>query len=171
MKYSIGNSLMVQWLELCAFTAEGLGSIPGRAAEISQAVWCGQKKFTNTWSLFWECTLWPRAATEEDVCRRLLSATLPGIGSCNQEGALPRPSLPGMDRFTAETRGGLSSAQMRKRSAVSLEKNKWASGLCVQLATLCSKRAGRWEFIFAFSWLSKANLKGFREKLPKELIC
>ena len=24
-----GNSLVVQWLGLCAFTAEGLGSIPG----------------------------------------------------------------------------------------------------------------------------------------------
>ena len=31
-------------LGLCAFTAEGLGSVPGWAAEISQAVWCGQKK-------------------------------------------------------------------------------------------------------------------------------
>ena len=44
MKYSIGNFLMVQWLELCAFTAEGLGSIPGQGAEISQAVWCSRKK-------------------------------------------------------------------------------------------------------------------------------
>ena len=40
----VGNSLVVQWLGLCAFTAEGLGSIPGRRAEISQAVWCSRKK-------------------------------------------------------------------------------------------------------------------------------
>ena len=31
-----GNSLAVQWLELQAFTAEGLGSIPGQGTKISQ---------------------------------------------------------------------------------------------------------------------------------------
>ena len=35
---------MVQWLELCAFTAEGPGLIPGRGDKILQAVWYGQKK-------------------------------------------------------------------------------------------------------------------------------
>ena len=31
---SLGNSLMVQWLEFCAFTAEGTGSISGWGAKI-----------------------------------------------------------------------------------------------------------------------------------------
>ena len=33
---------MVQWLGLCAFTAEGPGSIPGRGTKIPQAGQCGQ---------------------------------------------------------------------------------------------------------------------------------
>ena len=33
----IGNSLMVQWLRLSAFTAEGPGSIPGQGTKIPQA--------------------------------------------------------------------------------------------------------------------------------------
>ena len=39
--------MVVQWLGLCAFTAEGLDSIPGRATKIPQTSWCGQKKFKN----------------------------------------------------------------------------------------------------------------------------
>ena len=35
---------MVQWLGLCAFTAEGLGSIPGRRTKIPQVEQQGQKK-------------------------------------------------------------------------------------------------------------------------------
>ena len=35
---------MVQWLGLCAFTAEGPGLIPGWGDKILQAVWYGQKK-------------------------------------------------------------------------------------------------------------------------------
>ena len=38
------NSLMVQWLGLHAFTAEGIRSIPGEGTEIPQAVWCSPKK-------------------------------------------------------------------------------------------------------------------------------
>ena len=38
------SSLAVQWLGLCAFTAVGLGSIPGRGTKIPQAMQCGQKK-------------------------------------------------------------------------------------------------------------------------------
>ena len=41
---SQGNSLAVQWLGLCALTAEGLGSIPGRGTKPPQATWRGQKK-------------------------------------------------------------------------------------------------------------------------------
>ena len=33
------NSLAVQWLGLCAFTAEGAGSFPGQGTKIPQAVW------------------------------------------------------------------------------------------------------------------------------------
>ena len=40
----MGNSLMTQRVEVCAFTVEGLGSIPGRGTKIPQAAWCGQKK-------------------------------------------------------------------------------------------------------------------------------
>ena len=40
----MGNSLVVQCLGLCAFTAEGLGSIPGGETKIPQAVQCCQKK-------------------------------------------------------------------------------------------------------------------------------
>ena len=35
---------MTQRVEVCAFTAEGLGSIPGRGTNIPQAAWCGKKK-------------------------------------------------------------------------------------------------------------------------------
>ena len=42
-----GTSLAVQWLGLCAFTAEGPGFIPGQGTKIPQAAWCGQKKRTD----------------------------------------------------------------------------------------------------------------------------
>ena len=38
------NSLVVQWLGLCASTAMGPGSIPGWGTKIPQAVQPGQKK-------------------------------------------------------------------------------------------------------------------------------
>ena len=41
---NLGNSLVVQWLGLHAFTAEGLGSIPGQRTKIPQAASRGQKK-------------------------------------------------------------------------------------------------------------------------------
>ena len=40
----MGNSLVVQWLGLRAFIAEGMGLIPGQGIKILQGVWCGQKK-------------------------------------------------------------------------------------------------------------------------------
>ena len=40
----LGNSLVVQWLGLFAFTAKDLGSIPGQGTKIPQAAWHGQKK-------------------------------------------------------------------------------------------------------------------------------
>ena len=43
-KIDFGNSLVVQWLGLCAFTAKGLGSIPGRGTKIPKATRCSQKK-------------------------------------------------------------------------------------------------------------------------------
>ena len=39
--------MMVQWLKLCAFDAEGAGLIPGRGTKIPQAVACSQKKEIN----------------------------------------------------------------------------------------------------------------------------
>ena len=33
-----GNFLVVKWLGLCTFTAEGLGSMPGWGTEILQAM-------------------------------------------------------------------------------------------------------------------------------------
>ena len=43
-KWSQGNSLVVQWLGLCTFTAEGLGSIPGQGTKIPQARQHSQNK-------------------------------------------------------------------------------------------------------------------------------
>ena len=40
----MGNSPAVQWLGLCAFTAEGPGSDPGWGTKIPQASQHGQKK-------------------------------------------------------------------------------------------------------------------------------
>ena len=40
----LGNSLVVQWLGLYAFTAKGSGSISGQGTKIPQAVQCSQKK-------------------------------------------------------------------------------------------------------------------------------
>ena len=42
--HSIGNSLVVQWLGLFTFNAEGMGSIPGRGTKIPQAAQQGQKR-------------------------------------------------------------------------------------------------------------------------------
>ena len=44
----MGNSLAVQWLGLCAFTAEGLGSFPGQETKMPQAVRHRQKKQNKT---------------------------------------------------------------------------------------------------------------------------
>ena len=43
-KLFAGNSLGVQWLGLHAYTAEGLGSIPGRGVKILRATWHGHQK-------------------------------------------------------------------------------------------------------------------------------
>ena len=39
-----GNSLAVQWLGLCTFTAKGMGSIPDRGTQILQATWLRGEK-------------------------------------------------------------------------------------------------------------------------------
>ena len=39
-----GNSLMVQWLGLCVFTAEDTSSIPSRGSKILQAMWQGKNQ-------------------------------------------------------------------------------------------------------------------------------
>ena len=38
-----GNSLLAQWLGLCASAAGGMGSIPGEGTKIPQAMQHGQK--------------------------------------------------------------------------------------------------------------------------------
>ena len=43
LKKNEGNSLVVQWLGLHAFTAKGRGSIPVLGTKILQATWCSQK--------------------------------------------------------------------------------------------------------------------------------
>ena len=43
-KSALGNSLVVQWLGLCAFTAEGPGSVSGQGTKIPQATQHSQKK-------------------------------------------------------------------------------------------------------------------------------
>ena len=47
LKIFTGNSLAVQWLGPCTFTAEGLGSIPGRGTKILQAAWPKPKKISQ----------------------------------------------------------------------------------------------------------------------------
>ena len=42
----MGNSLVVQWLGLCTFSAKGVGSVPGRGTKILEAAGCGQKNQT-----------------------------------------------------------------------------------------------------------------------------
>ena len=42
-----GNSLVVQWLELSAFTAWGMGSIPVQGPKIPQVEWHGKNKRHN----------------------------------------------------------------------------------------------------------------------------
>ena len=43
-KAGVGNSVVVQRLGLCAFTAKGLGSIPGQGTKIPQTMQGGQKQ-------------------------------------------------------------------------------------------------------------------------------
>ena len=42
-----GEFLVVQWLGLCTFTAEGVGSIPGQGTKIPQALRPKNKKVTR----------------------------------------------------------------------------------------------------------------------------
>ena len=44
LKNSIGNSLVVQWLGFCAFTAKGSSSMPGQGTTIPQALQYSQNK-------------------------------------------------------------------------------------------------------------------------------
>ena len=43
-EFSEGNSLVFWWLGLVAFTAKGLGSIPGWGTKIPQAMQCSQRE-------------------------------------------------------------------------------------------------------------------------------
>ena len=46
-KHTVGKSLEVQWLGLCASTSTSLGSIPGQRTKISQVEWCGKQNKMN----------------------------------------------------------------------------------------------------------------------------
>ena len=53
----MGNSLAVQWLGLCAFTAESLGSIPGWGTKIARVAQRGQKQTNKTKKTHQMCIL------------------------------------------------------------------------------------------------------------------
>ena len=42
LQEALGSFLVVQWLGVCAFTAEGMGLIPSRRTKILQALQHGQ---------------------------------------------------------------------------------------------------------------------------------
>ena len=50
-----GNSLVVQWLGPCTFTAtaEGMGSIPGQGSKIPQGARRSQKERKTFWTIVW----------------------------------------------------------------------------------------------------------------------
>ena len=50
--FCFGNSLMVQWLGFCSFTAGSQGSIPGQGTKSPQAVCCSQNKQIKGFVLF-----------------------------------------------------------------------------------------------------------------------
>ena len=47
--YAWRNSLVVQWLGLCALITKGWGSVPGLGTKIPQAEWHSQKKVRHEW--------------------------------------------------------------------------------------------------------------------------
>ena len=48
-KWKDRNSLAVRWLGLCALTAKGVGSIPGRGTKIPQAAVCPKERQPTEW--------------------------------------------------------------------------------------------------------------------------
>ena len=52
LKRPRGNSLVVQWLGLSAFTAESLGSIPGQGTKILKATQCSKNRKEYILKLF-----------------------------------------------------------------------------------------------------------------------
>ena len=78
----MGNSLAVQWLGLCAFIAEGVGSIPGRGTKILQATWCSPKKKKKKPHGPTDCFTFPslRVSMQEPAPHRLLVKLLVTLG-------------------------------------------------------------------------------------------
>ena len=73
IKKSAGDILVVQWLELCIFTAKGPGSIPGWGTKIPQVIQCGGKKLQ-------------KMNAGEDVEKRESSYTVGGNVNCSHSG-------------------------------------------------------------------------------------
>ena len=76
-----GSSLEVQWLGLCAFTAEGTGSIPSLGTNILQAEGHGQKKkksFMES-SMLWHFQ--PRVCGEGSRCANKTNPKIFGPGN------------------------------------------------------------------------------------------
>ena len=81
-----GNSLEVQWLGLHAFTAEGLGSIPGQGTKIPQAARRDEKKKENFSMIF------PSSRTYSEP-RITISNVNSGIFAKRPHPSAPRSSM------------------------------------------------------------------------------
>ena len=72
-----GNSPVVQWLGLWAFTAKSwfTSSVPHQESKIPQAVWCSRKK--KRWRLFEEDS-WNISVRWENLCESIWSKVYTG---------------------------------------------------------------------------------------------
>ena len=75
LKINKGNSLVVQWLGLCAITAKGAGSIPGQGTKITPATQHSQKRKLSK-------TKW-KLTSEKLLPQQKTYSTLPNGGLVN----------------------------------------------------------------------------------------
>ena len=62
----LGTFLVVQWLGFCAFTTEGLGSIPGQETKYLQLQGIAKKKKRYVWKCKFKNNLMAENGEEED---------------------------------------------------------------------------------------------------------